>query len=368
MKELTIQELEVGFNHEAYNQYMLKKSIDEFLNKNLFNELHPITNKIIEYVNLPEIGSHLVTPRLGYTHHGIYVGNKQVIQYSGFSGEKFNTDDIVPVNSYNRSPIEKVSFEAFTQGKEYWIEEHPNTKFTGAEIVERAHQRLGESKYNLAFSNCEHFANWCVYNTDFSKQTKTASKITSKIFPLLGRATDVYHFSKALISYVNGDINEKKLFEEIGENITTTATMFYYGALGQTLIPIPLIGGLIGVTVGYVIGNLLHNSGLFAIVGDAKIVKQSKEKREKIEKISKLMLPIMQENRLRLESFMENYFSDRKEIFYSSVNELEKAIKNNDSETATKNLSKINNLYGKDLTYKSFDDFKNMLNQMNSKA
>ncbi len=355
MKKLAIHELEVEFDHEAYKEYILKKSIDEFLNKNLFNELHPITNKIIEYVNLPEIGSHLVTQRIGYTHHGIYVGNKQVIQYSGFSGDKFNADDIVPINSYNRSPIEKVSLNAFTQDKKYWVEEHPNTKYTRSEIVKRAHQRLGESKYNLAFSNCEHFANWCLYNTDFSKQTKTVSKV------IFNKAADIYHSGKAIGAYINGDINEKKLFEEIAENVTTTTTMFYYGAFGQVAIPIPVVGAIIGSTVGYVIGNLLHNSGLFSIMEDAKIVKQSKEKREKIEKISKLMLPIMKDNRLKLESFMEKYFLERKEIFNSSIKALENGLKNNDSNIVIENLSKINNLYGKDLTYKSFDDFKKMI-------
>ena len=31
----------------------------------------------------PPLGSHLVTPRRGYLHHGIYVGARKVVHYSG---------------------------------------------------------------------------------------------------------------------------------------------------------------------------------------------------------------------------------------------------------------------------------------------
>ena len=30
-----------------------------------------------------ELGSHIIVSRLGYVHHGIYVGNHQVVHYSG---------------------------------------------------------------------------------------------------------------------------------------------------------------------------------------------------------------------------------------------------------------------------------------------
>ena len=33
----------------------------------------------------PPFGAHMVTPRRGYTHHGIYVGRNRVVQYGGLS-------------------------------------------------------------------------------------------------------------------------------------------------------------------------------------------------------------------------------------------------------------------------------------------
>ena len=36
-------------------------------------------------MSLPQPGDHLVSPRTGYQHHGLYLGDHQVIHYLGFS-------------------------------------------------------------------------------------------------------------------------------------------------------------------------------------------------------------------------------------------------------------------------------------------
>ena len=38
------------------------------------------------------------------------------------------------------------------------------------DIVSRAISKVGEVGYNIMFSNCEHFANWCRYNIQRSEQ------------------------------------------------------------------------------------------------------------------------------------------------------------------------------------------------------
>lgn len=348
---------ENGFEFEQYQEYIFKKNIDDFLKGHISNEIHPITDKIVEFVNLPDIGSHLVTPRSIYTHHGIYVGNKKIIQYSGFSGEEFNTDDIVPLNVHNRSSIEIVTIQDFLQGEEYWIEEHPYSSYSNEEIVQRAYQRLEEKEYNLLFNNCEHFANWCIYGTEHSKQVENAKRIVGRVAKPLKMAVDISHIAKYMKEYIEGKISGAKLLNEIANVSTASASSFYYGIAGQTLIPIPVIGFVAGSIAGYFIGNLLYNSGLFSITGDSIIVKQAKVRREKIEKISKIMLPIMQENRFRLEKYMEKYFSDRKQIFETSFNEFDVANEKNDPTMISKSLEKIMKQFGHELTYKTYDDF-----------
>jgi hypothetical protein len=102
------------------------------------------------------IGSHLVTPRIGYNHHGIYIGNGQVIHFTS--------------NSY----IETVSLSEFTNGKGYSLQSF-HSKFSRNQIVKRALSRLGDDNYNVIFHNCEHFCNWCIHDEHRSHQVRNVT-------------------------------------------------------------------------------------------------------------------------------------------------------------------------------------------------
>ncbi len=106
------------------------------------------------------IGDHLVTPRLGFTHHGIYVGDQRVIQYAGFIG------------GLSKKPVSITSLERFDNGFGFWVEEPSVRSFSPEESVERAFSRLGENEYNIIFNNCEHFVNWCISGMHSSAQIK----------------------------------------------------------------------------------------------------------------------------------------------------------------------------------------------------
>ena len=94
-----------------------------------------------------QVGDHLVTPRTGYTHHGLYIGNQEVIHYDG----KFGSDS---------GRITKVTLAEFCEGASCRVRDYPLRVYGRKESVERASQRLGESDYNLVLNNCEQFVAW----------------------------------------------------------------------------------------------------------------------------------------------------------------------------------------------------------------
>ena len=98
----------------------------------------------------PPLGAHMVTPRRGYTHHGIYVGLGRVVQYSGSS------------HGLGRGPVEEVSLSQFSQGHPIWLRLEESRWPNGDEVARRARLRLGENRYNLLTNNCEHLCEWCV--------------------------------------------------------------------------------------------------------------------------------------------------------------------------------------------------------------
>jgi len=86
-------------------------------------------------------GDHLYTQRMGYTHHGIYIGYGKIIHYL-------------------EDGIHEDSLFTFANG--YNIDK----KYTPAiydceKIVERAYSRVGEDNYCVLWENCEQFSMWC---------------------------------------------------------------------------------------------------------------------------------------------------------------------------------------------------------------
>jgi hypothetical protein len=100
----------------------------------------------------------MVTPRRGYTHHGIYVGRGRVVQYGGLS------------RGLGRGPVEEVSLSQFAHGRPIWLRLEELRWSNRDEVVRRARSRLGENRYNLLTNNCEHFCQWCVRGEHRSDQ------------------------------------------------------------------------------------------------------------------------------------------------------------------------------------------------------
>ncbi|MDB5861131.1 MAG: hypothetical protein JWQ76_4820 [Ramlibacter sp.] len=106
------------------------------------------------------LGAHVVTPRRWYTHHGIYVGEGQVVHYRGLS------------TSLRRGPVAKVSLAEFSNNHPLRVVVEANLAYSGIEVAARACSRLGEDAYDLLRNNCEHFCFWCLAGAARSPQVE----------------------------------------------------------------------------------------------------------------------------------------------------------------------------------------------------
>lgn len=112
-----------------------------------------------------KLGDHLVSKRAKgvYTHHGIYIGNNQVIHYSGFA------------EAGKAGPVEIVTLVGFESAQGSYVKKHNNPTYTTEQSIERAKSRLGENGYSLFGNNCEHFVNWCIDGNHQSEQVQNIS-------------------------------------------------------------------------------------------------------------------------------------------------------------------------------------------------
>ena len=119
--------------------------------------VHRIDRPLVAESELPT-GSHIVTRRHGYTHHGIYAGAGRVVHYAGLS------------RGLRRGPVEENSLTAFAAGHPMSVVSGVRPKFEGAEVTRRARSRIGEDNYRLLTNNCEHFCEWCLQGQHRSYQ------------------------------------------------------------------------------------------------------------------------------------------------------------------------------------------------------
>jgi hypothetical protein len=108
----------------------------------------------------PPLGSHVVTARRGYLHHGIYVGEGKVVHYAGLA------------NGLRGGPVEETALDRFTRGKPTWVRFNAPSNFDSREVVRRARSRVGEDCYRLLTNNCEHFCEWCLRGEHRSYQVE----------------------------------------------------------------------------------------------------------------------------------------------------------------------------------------------------
>jgi hypothetical protein len=108
----------------------------------------------------PQPGSHVISPRCGYVHHGIYVGDGKVVHYGGLARGQF------------RGRIEEVSLAKFAYGRSVWTRSSNLPGFVPQEVLRRARSRVGENRYRVFRNNCEHFCEWCLRGESRSYQVE----------------------------------------------------------------------------------------------------------------------------------------------------------------------------------------------------
>jgi hypothetical protein len=114
-------------------------------------------------------GSHVITPRLGFLHHGIYVGEGKVVHYAGSTHGFFS------------GPIEEIPLDRFTCGRPVWITCDTPANYAADEVILRARSRVGENHYRLISNNCEHFCEWCLRGVQRSYQIEAWLSIPARV-------------------------------------------------------------------------------------------------------------------------------------------------------------------------------------------
>lgn len=126
----------------------------------------------------PYEGAHIRVQIQSIYHHGIYIGNDEVVQF-GLPFDMFRPKEEVKVLKSN---IEEFLQGGFLEVRVFDRKERKQ-KNDDRKIIEIALSKLGEGGYDIVHNNCEHFANFCIFN---KKESKQVDDVRSEIRKKLG--------------------------------------------------------------------------------------------------------------------------------------------------------------------------------------
>lgn len=138
-------------------------------------------------------GDHIFVHCLGYSHHGIDLGDGDVIHFDYHPWQALNRK----LAKARRPEIRKVSLEKFSQGRKVIVRKYAETD-DAETVVERANSRVGETGYHLFDNNCEHFAVWCKTGEHYSTQVSDFVDATKPLRQTLPAATVLMRTARRL--------------------------------------------------------------------------------------------------------------------------------------------------------------------------
>lgn len=195
-------------------------------------------------------GDHLVSPRTGYSHHGLYLGKDKVIHYTGFSSGR------------HKGRIAITSLEEFCAGEGFSIQTYPFRMYTHEESAKRALSRLGEDWYDILLNNCEHFISWCILGVHHSHQANSTMMATMVAKALLNDPASTT-VGRQLVTVIGKEVAKRTVgttagiaFNAVLPVSSGVATALAGGAAASA---VPMVAVLVtGVVIGLGVTKLVE--------------------------------------------------------------------------------------------------------------
>ena len=163
---------------------------------------------------------------------------------------------------------------------------------------------------------------------------------------------------KTLQKYLNNEINGVECFEELGEQGTGMISSAMFATIGQAVIPIPVVGAIIGSMVGYTISSASY--GL--LLQSLKEKELARERRIAIEKECAEHIKLIRAYRLELEKNIMQYLGKHMILFNNAFDELKSSLNIGDVDGFIAGANKITTALGKEVQFETFEQFDDLIN------
>ncbi|MCQ2845425.1 hypothetical protein JT180_02190 [Helicobacter pylori] len=161
-----------------------------------------------------------------------------------------------------------------------------------------------------------------------------------------------------LVRYFSGKIDKTELLKQLGKANTTLVSSGAMAVAGQALIPIPVVGALIGGFVGAILSETFFNAFLKARE-EAKLARQ---RRIEIEKECHELIKLLGAYQNQFKEVFERYFHETTKFFNQSFDELWRASYTGDADLGIGINNKIQERLGQKPLFNNTQEFWELMN------
>ena len=134
--------------------------------------------------------------------------------------------------------------------------------------------------------------------------------------------TTVLEVGKTISKFAQYEIDVTECLTELGEKGTGITASSIGAIIGETVIPIKIVGGLIGSMIGYSLSAAFYND----LVHSLRNAKIAREERIQIEYECNEAILAMRKYRIQIKTLVKDYMCEHISVFDSAFSEMEKGI------------------------------------------
>lgn len=171
--------------------------------------------------------------------------------------------------------------------------------------------------------------------------------------------TAVVTTGDTLKKWGEGEITTQECLIELGDKGLNMVTMGYSMAVGQALIPIPIVGGAVGALVGSMLTSGLYNH----LINILQTNQLEHEERMRIIEECHLVEEQARTFRAELEKYLDSYFKEYRECFETALSSMQLAYQMGDADGIIAGANDITRKLGGKVYYETIEEFKEFIDE-----
>jgi len=169
--------------------------------------------------------------------------------------------------------------------------------------------------------------------------------------------TTALETGKTLGKYFKGEIDGVECLTELGEKGTGMVSSAMFTVVGQAVIPIPVVGAMIGSMVGYALSSACYGQ----LVGALQEAKLAREERIRIEKECEEAIKMIRQYRAEMEKLISRYLSDHINTFHAAFDDMKNALRIGDVDGFIAGANTITRKLGGKPQFNTFSEFDSLM-------